>query len=482
MSTNEQVSYRRVKSWQLFLAPAVTCVPTMFVVLMTFASYVAAGVYGIATVLAGTLITGSRIFDAITDPIIALFSDRLNSKFGRIRPLAIIGWVITSLAVFIMFRWGWGAGENRVLPFILIYMLYVIGYTIFNIGINMIGPVMTNEPKQRASFGRWQAVYTTVLSSTISIILSKLLMPRHNYQMGLPLFADLALFVVCASGLLLVISLVVVTIAKVDVPETYKDMHTDPVKFRDIWDVFIHNRPFQMYTIAAASDKLSLQTASQSAITVMVFGIVMGDYSFNGTLTFVNMWVTLALLVFAVSHFAGKSGMKKAVTQWTAICIGVYALMFIFMRSVDTLSITSSNLLKIVFICLFCAMGASKMACSSVTDPMRYDVIDYEMSRSGRYMPAVVNAAYSFIDKLISSLAATIVALSVATIGYTASMPQATDALTPGIFNVAMFLWLGVPILGWICTLIAMKFYKLDKETMVEVQKKNAAIKAGKAQ
>ena len=93
-------------------------------------------------------------------------------------------------------------------------------------------------------------------------------------------------------------------------------------------------------------------------------------------------------------------------------------------------------------------------------------------------MPALVNTVYSFIDKLISSLASTIVALSVAMIGYTEGMPQATDELTSGVFWVGTFLWLGVPIIGYVCTLVAMRWYKLDKKTMDEVQRKNAELRA----
>ena len=41
-----------------------------------------------------------------------------------------------------------------------------------------------------------------------------------------------------------------------------------------------------------------------------------------------------------------------------------------------------------------------------------------------------------------------------------------------------MFLMFGLPILGWLCNIVAMKFYKLNKEEMVEVQKKVAEMKA----
>ena len=470
----------KIKQWQLILAPASACIPTMFIILLTFASYVATGVYGVSTVLAGSIITGTRVFDAITDPLIGLWCDRFESKWGRARPLTIIGWAIMSVSVFAMFKLGLGAGLGKlsVLVFILIYLVYILGYTIFNIGSGLVQPIMGKNLKDRAILARGQTVYTTVLSSTISMILAATLMPKHNYKMGLPLFADLCVMVILASAVLIAITYIAVTTSGTDVMASYKGMSKDPIKMKDALDLVLHNRDMQMYTIAAASDKLALQTASNSAITVMIFGIIIGNYKFNASLNLVNMFVTLALLFFFVSRLAGKSGLKKANILWTSTSIAMYALMWVFLLCVDTLQITVNPVLKVVFIVLYCAMGASKMATSCVSNPLRYDIIDYEFSRSGRYMPALVNTVYSFIDKLISSLASTIVALSVAMIGYTEGMPQATDELTSGVFWVGTFLWLGVPIIGYVCTLVAMRWYKLDKKTMDEVQRKNAELRA----
>lgn len=470
----------KIKQWQLILAPASACIPTMFIILLTFASYVATGVYGVSTVLAGYIITGTRVFDAITDPLIGLWCDRFESKWGRARPLTIIGWAIMSVSVFAMFKLGLGAGMGKlsVLIFILIYLVYILGYTIFNIGSGLVQPIMGKNLKDRAILARGQTVYTTVLSSTISMILAATLMPKHNYKMGLPLFADLCVMVILASAVLIAITYIAVTTSGTDVMASYKGMSKDPIKMKDALDLVLHNRDMQMYTIAAASDKLALQTASNSAITVMIFGIIIGNYKFNASLNLVNMFVTLALLFFFVSRLAGKSGLKKANILWTSTSIAMYALMWVFLLCVDTLQITVNPVLKVAFIVLYCAMGASKMATSCVSNPLRYDIIDYEFSRSGRYMPALVNTVYSFIDKLISSLASTIVALSVAMIGYTEGMPQATDELTSGVFWVGTFLWLGVPIIGYVCTLVAMRWYKLDKKTMDEVQRKNAELRA----
>lgn len=472
------VQYRRVHPVILAMSAASACVNTLFVILMTFASYVATGVYGASAVLAGTILTGTRVFDAITDPILGVLVDRVNSRFGRARPITILGYLITSAAVLLMFVVC--PGQGNIAVFVAIYLLYVVGYTLFSVGNNMTGPIITNDPKQRPIFGRWSTVFTTILSSSISIILAATLMPKHNYQMGLPLFKDLAVVVIVAGGVLLAITITAITIAKADVPEAYVNMKKDNVSFRDMVDLLLHNRPMQMYTISAATDKLAMQTASQGAINIMVFGIVIGNYSFNGEISMYNMVVTLVML-FVASKLAGQMGLKKACVNWTRITIIVYAVMFAFMLFADTLQITVNPVLRWVFILLFCAMGASRMATTCVTDPLRFDVIDYEFSRTGRYMPAVVNTTYAFIDKLVSSLATTIVAVAVSLIGYTAAMPQATDPLTQPLFLVAMALWLGIPVLGYVCNLIAMRFYDLDKEKMAEVQKQCAEMRAGQS-
>ena len=63
---------------------------------------------------------------------------------------------------------------------------------------------------------------------------------------------------------------------------------------------------------------------------------------------------------------------------------------------------------------------------------------------------------------------------AVALLGYTATMPQPTDPCTPAIFWMAMVLKFGLPIIGWIITLIAMRSCPLTKEEMVNVQKRIA--------
>ena len=189
--------------------------------------------------------------------------------------------------------------------------------------------------------------------------------------------------------------------------------------------------------------------------------------------------MTVAML-FLTAGMAKKHGTKKTLVRWTILSMAAYAAMYIFMMTVDTLAITKVIWLTVGFIVLRCLMNATQMIVSSCTFPMIADITDYELSNSGHFSPSVVAMTYSFVQKLISSLGATIVGLAVASIGYVETMPQATDAFSRPILNIALFLWLGMPMLGYVCTLIAMKFYKLDQKTMEEVSRKNAAMRAEK--
>ena len=67
-------------------------------------------------------------------------------------------------------------------------------------------------------------------------------------------------------------------------------------------------------------------------------------------------------------------------------------------------------------------------------------------------------------------------------IGYTTTAPQQGDPLTFGVRVMTVILLIGFPIVGWICTLLAMKNSELTYEKMEEIQKsigekKKAAVK-----
>ena len=92
------IVYRRAKTWRVALAGCSSGIGMCFYVLLGLASYVANEGYGIATAVVGIILTATRILDGVTDPIIAIIIDKMNTRFGKIRILMVAGWLIESLA------------------------------------------------------------------------------------------------------------------------------------------------------------------------------------------------------------------------------------------------------------------------------------------------------------------------------------------------------------------------------------------------
>jgi Na+/melibiose symporter-like transporter len=181
----------------------------------------------------------------------------------------------------------------------------------------------------------------------------------------------------------------------------------------------------------------------------------------------------LPSILFAIygARYAGKHGNKESVLVWTRACMIGTVVMVLFFLLTSSWKAAEVLPLMLIFFVLTLVINGCKMCVTTATNAMLADVIDYELERSGKYMPGIITGVYGFIDKLVSSLGATVAAGCVALIGYTAAMPQPTDQKTTSLFWMTMALSYGLPILGWLCTLVALRYSPLSKEKMVEVQK-----------
>ena len=93
-----------------------------------------------------------RIWDGVTDPFIGYLVDKTNTKFGKNRPFMVIGNVILAVASFILLHvthlFPQGA---RFIFFVLIYMIYIIGYTFQCVVTKSAQSCLTNDPRDRKS-------------------------------------------------------------------------------------------------------------------------------------------------------------------------------------------------------------------------------------------------------------------------------------------------------------------------------------------
>jgi len=480
------VQYRRAKLWQIILYACSALSNMAVYILIQQASYAASIGFAVSTTIIGVILMGTRIFDAITDSLMAFVYDRVQTRFGKIRVLLIVGYIIESLGVLAMFDFMSSKGF-KVLTFTLLYMVYVIGYTLVNMTNQTIPALMTNDPKQRPQVGVWLTVMNYLVPMALTIVLNSVILQKYGGTYNQAYLTAASRLVVLISGI--GILLTCIGVSAYDKPEYFEDIGKhERLKLKDMIEVLKDNQPLQSYIAAQASDKLAQVAASQSIITTMLYGIVIGNMSLATYLSVAGMFPSIIFAVFG-AKYAGKHGSKKGIVVWTKACIAAAAAMCgffvaLYLGMADTTQIAKLwSIPMILYVLLTLIMNGTKMCVTTSATAFMADIIDYELDRSGRYVPAVVSGTYSLIDKIISSFGTVMATGCVAVIGYTKTVPQPTDLLTSGIFWMTMGLMYGLPIIGWIITLIAMKPCKLDKEEMARVQQriaeKKAAIKGG---
>lgn len=163
----EASGLNRAKPYQLVLFPLNNGATNVYYVLVL--SYIAtfgSNVLALGLMFASIMVTAMRLCDAITDPIIGALIDRTNGKFGKFRPFMVIGNLIMAVSIILLYIVTPYIPADmmplRYVVFVLLYFVWVIGYT-FQTSCTRSGQtVLTNDPKQRPLFTIFNTVGSLV--------------------------------------------------------------------------------------------------------------------------------------------------------------------------------------------------------------------------------------------------------------------------------------------------------------------------------
>lgn len=480
-NTSEPV-YNTVENWRLAFFALNNTATNMYMFGMAYVSYYATGIAGLMVTTVGFILTAMRLWDGLTDPIVGFLIDKTDGKFGKFRPFMVLGNVMLAVMMLIIFHTTHLIPESfRLLYFVVMYAIYIIGYT-FQTACTKAGQsCLTNDPKQRPRFGLYDAIYNSILFTAFAIFISNILVPKYGGFTNIDLFHELILWVIGFSAIFT--TLAVIGIWTRDRTEFFGLGGSNKVSMKDYWPVIKENKPLKMLIVAAGTDKLAITVSTNATVVVMLYGIVIGDYGLSGVMGFIILIPKIIITMFG-TNYAGKFGQKKALVFGTQAAMISYMLMFLLLFLGDPRQISLSNMgfMTISYIVIQIISQGAVGVSGAFVIPMISDCADYETYRTGRFVPGMMGTLFSFVDKFISSFSTMIVAFAVAAIGFTSVMPDVTDTYTESIFWVTMILYIGLPMLGWLASLIAMKFYDLDGEKMAVVQAHLAAEKAKELQ
>lgn len=263
-----------------------------------------------------------------------------RKALGKNHPFIVLGQVLLFGMTFVLFRIvpTISAG-SRFIAFIIIYCIYILGYTFQCVVTKSAQSCLTNDPQQRPMFAMFDSTYTVLYNSIFwPIYLSGTPVPKYSlssattaaeldallakipslvnvlvvkdgvstlsglYNPGL--WQEAQLTVGILSAIMAVFG--IIGLWRKDSPKSFGIGKAQRVRISDYVDVMAHNRGIQMLVVAASSDKLARTCTTNSAVTMSLFGVIFGSFALNGSVSALSGIPIMLFAVFGVGIVAMK--------------------------------------------------------------------------------------------------------------------------------------------------------------------------------
>ena len=488
---SENKGTNRAKFYQLALFPMNNGATNVYFVLIL--SYIATfgnKVLGLAMVFASFMVTGMRVFDAITDPIIGAIMDKTNGKFGKFRPFMVIGNITMAVSVILLYMLTPLIPNNlmwlRYTVFILLYAIWVLGYTFQTSVTRSAQPVLTNDPKQRPLFTIFNTIGSLVGMGVMQFVGPILAGDNFAGDYNQRWFSIMTPIGVVVSILLTILA--IVGIWEKDNQKYFGiGCKQETVKISEYISIIKSNKPLQRLMVAGGGCKLALSIATNVTVLIMLYSCLMGNYDALYLPMMVLGYVFSAPFFLLTVRTSQKHGQKRSLTTYVTVAlicyVGVLALLLLWQQGNPAFNLSlitngklSINLYTILFILFFGVGYGAYYSTADMPIPMVADCADYETYRSGKFIPGIMGTLFSLVDKLVSSLSATVVSVALLFINVN-DLPTKETAYIDGMNWVVIALFCIVPMVAWALTLLAMKGYELDGKRVKTIQAVNAARK-----
>lgn len=421
----------------------------VFIALSTYFLIYCTEIYHLSPVTVGLIMTGTRLFDAVTDPIIGLWIDKTNTRFGRFRPWILGGALLSAFNFVLMFS-GIKTESTwiNIMIIVALYSVFVIGYTMQTACTKSGQNILTGDNKQRTilnSFGMiWTIVVYAIIMGTILPIVN-----AGGGNQSVTGWRNSALLIGAIQ--LIFAAFVILALRKKDVAENYlRYANTSQPKFRDFIGIFAHNKALQMLILAASTNKIA-QTL-QGGMVVVFYVYVVKNQSMQGTVPLITMLLSIIFMFMSV-RLISKFG-RVEVFKWSSVGGFIFGFAMI-----PLIALNPSNFMWLVII-----LSVNALLIAGTTDQnlisMIADAADYEYYMNGRFIPGMIGTAFSFIDKVISSLSSALSGMILAAAGF---VSVSETPLSEKMFWTVLITYCAMPAVGHLFSIIGMHFHPLKK-------------------
>ena len=397
----------------------------------------------VSALAVGTIMMVSRIFDGISDIIMGVIVDRTKSRFGKARPWLLrmcIPFAISGILLFSV-PTSWAATPKLVYVFITYNLVSTVIYTAINVPYSALNALMTQDPYERSVLSIFRNLLATAGTLTINTFTLPLVEYFGNNASAWTKtfvvfgFVSIAAFLCTFFG----------TKERVRANEAGEQKVEENVPFVTGIKALFQNKYWIMMTGMLAL--FFLMYSVNGGATVYYAKDILGDKNLVSTINGIFNIVQI-LGMFFIAMLVKKFG-KRNVFSLGLILDIIGMLVLNFSGGFMPIIVVSSVIRGIGNAC----GGATMWAMVS-------DTIDYGEWKTGYRTEGLVNSACSFGYKIGNGIGSALLGVILEVGGYVgnAAAQTASDLTSIKI----CFVW--IPIAVYVCGLIIMKFYHLDKE------------------
>lgn len=426
----------------------------IFMFVGTFIMFYYTNILGISATVAGTIFMVARVVDALTDPIMGMIIDRTNTKkFGKYRPYIMFGSPLLGIIFVVMFMAPDLSMNGKIVYAYTSYILYSLAWTCVQIPQLALPIILSNNTTRRTKI---QAIFQAVGNignlavTSLAIYMLGWFGGDGNKEAWFIVAVIFAIF----STIMFIIS--AMSVRKLDVynpSQASKVASGEKISFKDRIKVITSNTALLMVLISFGTDSLAIQIGN--GLNMYFFKYNMGEKQHLMGLLGWSTTIFSFILIGLVGWYVGKLGKKNGIIVAELLAI-VAALGLLFVPSHNTF-------LVMVFLIASLLIGAitNMLSRSAVLDSANY--AEWKTGINGS---ALVSSTFTFVNKLSQAFGAFIMGYVLDFVGYAPNLAQQSPATLKAILYMKTL----IPVFAFICSVVAMKFYPIDKKAEVEME------------
>ena len=120
-------------------------------------------IFGLSLAHAGTLVLVTKLYDAVSDPVMGLIADRTNTRWGKYRPYLL--WIAIPFAIAGVLAFFTPQTDNYTFKHVYAYVTYILMmtvYTAINVPYGAMLGVMTDDSREKSVFSSFRMFFAFI--------------------------------------------------------------------------------------------------------------------------------------------------------------------------------------------------------------------------------------------------------------------------------------------------------------------------------